>query len=186
VAGSSKGKQRCNRFCLKLQAFKWENMRELSGESSYANKEMIWIRGTGMPENWRMNSVELFNFPVGVENGQSGNCPTQNLVDAYEYKAGPNQGKTFGEVWSGNTINLSTSNPYADLDPRFAMTIVKNGDVWPAYTGKAIETFEGGQMLRQFMELLKQVITLGSCVIRTLIFRRIIHRLNDIILFFIV
>jgi len=117
---------------------------ELSGESSYANKEMIWIRGTGMPENWRMNSVELFNFPVGVENGQSGNCPTQNLVDAYEYKAGPNQGKTFGEVWSGNTINLSTSNPYADLDPRFAMTIVKNGDVWPAYTGKAIETFEGG------------------------------------------
>jgi hypothetical protein len=117
---------------------------ELSGESSYANKEMIWIRGTGMPEDWRMNSVELFNFPVGVENGQSGNCPTQNLVDAYEYKAGPNQGKTFGEVWSGNTINLSTSNPYADLDPRFAMTIVKNGDVWPTYTGKAIETFEGG------------------------------------------
>lgn len=117
---------------------------ELSGESNYANKEMIWIRGTGMPEDWRMNSVELFNFPVGVENGQSGNCPTQNLVDAYEYKSGPNQGKTFGEVWSGNTINLSTSNPYADLDPRFAMTIVKNGDVWPAYTGKAIETFEGG------------------------------------------
>jgi len=117
---------------------------ELSGESSYANKEMIWIRGTGMPEGWRMNSVELYNFPIGVENGQSGNCPTQSLVDAYEYKAGVNQGKTFGEVWSGNTINLSTSNPYVDLDPRFAMTIVKNGDVWPAYTGKAIETFEGG------------------------------------------
>ncbi len=117
---------------------------ELSGESSYANKEMIWIRGTGTPEGWRMNSVEHFNFPIGVENGQSGNCPTQSLVDAYEYKDGVNQGKTFGEVWSGSTINLSTSNPYADLDPRFAMTIVKNGDVWPAYTGKAIETFEGG------------------------------------------
>ena len=117
---------------------------ELSGESSYANKEMIWIRGTGTPQDWRMNSVENFNFPIGVENGRSGNCPTQSLVDAYEYKAGDNQGKTFGEVWSGNTINLSTSNPYADLDPRFEMTVVKNGDVWPAYTGKAIETFEGG------------------------------------------
>ncbi|OPZ32204.1 MAG: SusD family protein [Bacteroidetes bacterium ADurb.BinA174] len=117
---------------------------ELSGESSYANKEMIWIRGTGTPQDWKMNSVEKFNFPIGVENGQSGNCPTQSLVDAYEYKAGNNKGKTFGEVWTGNTINLSTSNPYADLDPRFAMTVVKNGDVWPAYTGKAIETFEGG------------------------------------------
>lgn len=117
---------------------------DLSGESSYANKEMIWIRGTGTPEGWRMNSVENFNFPIGVENGQSGNCPTQSLVDAYEYKAGDNEGKTFGEVWAGNTINLSTSDPYADLDPRFSMTVVKNGDVWPAYTGKAIETFEGG------------------------------------------
>lgn len=117
---------------------------ELSGESSYANKEMIWIRGTGTPENWRMNAVEKFNFPIGVENGQSGNCPTQSLVDAYEYKSGVNKGKTFGEVWNANTINITASDPYAGLDPRFAMTVVKNGDVWPAYTGKAVETFEGG------------------------------------------
>jgi hypothetical protein len=41
---------------------------------------MIWIRGTGTPEDWRMNSVEVFNFPIGVENGQIGNCPTQSLV----------------------------------------------------------------------------------------------------------
>lgn len=117
---------------------------ELSGESSYANKEMIWIRGTGTPEEWRMNSVEHFNFPIGVENGNSGNCPTQSLVDAYEYMEGDNQGKTFGEVWSESKINLSATDPYANLDPRFAMTVVKNGDVWPNYTGKAIETFEGG------------------------------------------
>lgn len=117
---------------------------DLSGESSYANHEMIWIRGTGTPEAWRMNSVELFNFPIGVENGQSGNCPTQTLVDAYEYKSGTNKDKTFGEVWSGNSINLSVDNPYNNLDPRFFMTVVKNGDMWPAYTGKAIETFEGG------------------------------------------
>jgi len=117
---------------------------ELSGEKNYANKEVIWVRGTGMPEGWRMNSVENFNFPIGVENGESGNCPTQSLVDSYEYKTGENQGKTFGEVWPGKSINLSASNPYKDLDPRFAMTVVKNGDVWPSYTEKEIETFEGG------------------------------------------
>lgn len=117
---------------------------DLSGEKSYANKEMIWVRGTGTPDTWRLNSVELYNFPIGVENGQSGNCPTQSLVDAYEYQEGVNINKSFGEVWAQNTIDLSTSNPYNELDPRFAMTVVKNGDMWPYYTGKAVETFEGG------------------------------------------
>lgn len=116
----------------------------LSGEKSYANKEMIWIRGAGTPDTWRLNSVELYNFPIGVENGQSGNCPTQSLVDAYEYQEGENINKSFGEVWAQNTIDLSASNPYNELDPRFEMTVVKNGDMWPYYTGKAVETFEGG------------------------------------------
>lgn len=117
---------------------------DLSGEKNYSNKEMIWIRGTGRPDTWRLNSVELYNFPIGVENGQSGNCPTQSLVDAYEYQSGANINKSFGNVWTGNTINLSASNPYNELDPRFGMTIVKNGDMWPYYTGKEVETFEGG------------------------------------------
>ena len=65
-------------------------------------------------------------------------------MDAYEYKTGTNTGKSFGDVWTSNTINLSTANPYNGLDPRFGMTIAKNGDIWPAYTGKAIEVFEGG------------------------------------------
>ncbi len=117
---------------------------DLSGASSYANQEMIWVRGTGTPAEFRYNSVEQFNFPIGVENAEGGNCPTQSLVDAYEFKSGPDAGKTFGEVWSANTINLS-DNPYDGLDPRFGKTIVKNGDVWPTYVGVAVETFEGGE-----------------------------------------
>lgn len=116
---------------------------DLSGSRSYSNPEMIWIRGTGTPDQYRNNSVEIFNFPIGVENGQGGNCPTQSLVDVYEYKSGPNSGKTFGEVWSGDIINLA-NNPYEGLDPRFDMTIVKNGDIWPSYVGKAIEIYAGG------------------------------------------
>jgi hypothetical protein len=116
---------------------------DLSGQITYTNKEIFWIKGTGTPDQWRYNSVENFNFPIGVENGQGGNCPTQSLVDAYEYKTGADAGRSFGNVWTENTIDLS-SNPYADLDPRFEMTVVKNGDMWPKYTGKGVETFTGG------------------------------------------
>lgn len=116
----------------------------LSGQNSYTNSEIFWIRGTGTPDQWRANSVESFNFPIGVENGHSGNCPTQTLVDAYEYKTGTNAGKSFGDVWTSNTINLTTANPYSGLDPRFGITIAKNGDVWPSYTTKPLEIFEGG------------------------------------------
>ena len=28
--------------------------------------------------------MESYNYPVGIEGGNGGNCPTQNLVDAYE------------------------------------------------------------------------------------------------------
>jgi len=117
---------------------------DLSGEKSYTSKEIFWVRGTGTPDQYRANSLELYNFPIGVENGKSGNCPTQSLVDAYEFKTGSNMGKSFGEVWTANSINVSTANPYNELDPRFGMTIVKNGDVWPSYTTKAVEIFEGG------------------------------------------
>jgi hypothetical protein len=116
---------------------------ELSGSKSYSNPEMIWIRGTGTPDENRNNSVEQFNFPIGVENGEGGNCPTQSLVDVYEFKSGPNAGETFGDVWADNTFNLS-DNPYDGLDPRFEMTVVKNGDIWPSYVGEPVEIFEGG------------------------------------------
>ena len=116
----------------------------LWGTENFFNKEMIMIMGTtdakdkdGRAER---NDFEKFNYPVGVENGNSGNCPTQNLVDAYEYKE---TGKTFGETW-GNTINLNVDKPYDGLDPRFAMTIIKHGDAWPSYNTFPIEITHGG------------------------------------------
>ena len=84
----------------------------------------------------------MANYPVGVENGSSGNCPTQSLVDQYEYQ---DNGETFGQRYPGS-INLNEVNPYEGLDPRFALTVVKNGDEWPSNGAqkKAIETFTGG------------------------------------------
>ncbi len=99
--------------------------------------EVIWASKCGA-----LNSWEAYNYPIGVENGQGGMCPSQTLVDMYEYKDGT--GETFGERYAGNTINVTLDNPYANLDPRFALTVVKNGDIWPNYNATPIETFEGG------------------------------------------
>ena len=109
----------------------------LWGHDAFFNTELIF--GLGRGEN---NTFEMANYPVGVENGSSGNCPTQSLVDQYEYQ---DNGETFGQRYPGS-MNLNEVNPYEGLDPRFALTVVKNGDEWPSNGAqkKAIETFTGG------------------------------------------
>ena len=117
---------------LKLSAY-----GSLWGHDAFYNPELIFGLGRG-----EFNSFEMANYPVGVENGSSGNCPTQTLVDQYEYQEG---GQTFGERYPGS-IDLNAGDPYEGLDPRFALTVVKNGDEWPTNGSqkKAIETFNGG------------------------------------------
>ena len=109
----------------------------LWGHDAFFNSELIF--GLGRGEN---NAFEMANYPIGVENGSSGNCPTQSLIDQYEYQS---NGETFGHRYPGN-IDLNVVNPYEGLDPRFALTIVKNGDEWPSNGAqkKTIETFTGG------------------------------------------
>lgn len=98
--------------------------------------EVIFAEKQGALSSW-----EQYNYPVGVENGHSGMCPTQTLVDAYEYL---DSQESFGSRYATSSINLSTTDPYENLDPRFGMTIVKNGDLWPNYNSNLIEIFEGG------------------------------------------
>lgn len=105
----------------------------LWGDNSFTNREIILGRRVA-----QTNQFEQYNFPVGVEGGRSGNCPTQTLVDNYELKS---TGKTWDEVGSG----YDPTNPYNDRDPRFGFTIIKNGDTnWPSYNANGIETFLGG------------------------------------------
>ena len=51
------------------------------------------------------NTFEKYNFPIGLENAGGGNCPTQNLVEAYE-----------------------------PGDIRLEATVAKNGEQWPNET----------------------------------------------------
>lgn len=86
------------------------------------------------------NSMESNNFPVGYSSGHGGNCPTQDLVDAYCMK----NGMDINEEGS----DYDPQNPYTNRDPRLAMTIAVNGDVWPNDIVNteypALETYEGG------------------------------------------
>ena len=128
-------------------------------QAAQANKELIdACRNRGMKlskdysslfqkDNWqnseecifvrrivaKSNSFEKYNFPIGLENAGGGNCPTQNLVDAYEMTNGlpitdPNSG-------------YDPQNPYAGRDARLAMTVAVNGEQWP---NNVLETFVGG------------------------------------------
>lgn len=80
--------------------------------------------------------VEQHNYPVGIEGGTGGTCPTQNLVDAYDML----NGKGINEAGSG----YDPKNPYANRDPRLAATVAVNGDVWPSYQTAALQTYQGG------------------------------------------
>lgn len=80
--------------------------------------------------------VEGYNYPAGIEGGTGGNCPTQNLVDAYDMA----NGLPISDAASGYDVN----NPYYGRDPRLSATIAKNGDVWPEYQSNALQTWQGG------------------------------------------
>ena len=75
------------------------------------------IFGRRMPTENR--NFETYNFPVGISGagagGGGGNCPSQNLVEAYE-----------------------------NGDKRFAQTVACNGDSWPNANTIPLETFIGG------------------------------------------
>ena len=116
---------------------KLSNYSALWGHDAFFNAELIF--GLGRGEN---NSFEMANYPIGVENGSSGNCPTQSFVDQYEYQ---DNGETFAQRYPGS-IDLNSEDPYEGLDPRFALTVVKNGDEWPSNNAqkKVIQTFNGG------------------------------------------
>ncbi|MCK9639324.1 MAG: RagB/SusD family nutrient uptake outer membrane protein [Prolixibacteraceae bacterium] len=80
------------------------------------------------------NTFERANFPVGYIGGNTGTCPTQNLVDSYEMAA---TGLGINEPGSG----YNAANPYVGRDPRFAATILYNNSTWK---GLPVQVWTGG------------------------------------------
>ena len=117
-----------------------DDYASLWSTDNYKDKsEIIFGRRVyGSKSEGKSSDVESRNYPFGIEGGSSAsNCPTQNMVDAYEMQA---TGKGIDETGSGYDKN----NPYVGRDPRFEATIAKNGDMWPTSYKTPLQTYQGG------------------------------------------
>ena len=112
----------------------WAKDNYAAVAANNAAKEIIFDRRVSTT----YSDIESYNYPVGIAGaGKGGNCPTQDLVDAYEMT----NGKAINEAGSGYDEN----NMFANRDPRLALTVAKNGDTkWPTANTAPLETFYGG------------------------------------------
>lgn len=84
--------------------------------NTFNNAEIIFTR-----RNAASNQFERVNSPIGFNSGQSGNTPSQDLVDAYEVKVNATTAVKFN--WNDPTM---AANPYANRDPRLGFSIITN------------------------------------------------------------
>lgn len=97
-------------------------------------KEIIFARRQNSTST--NNNFEKYNFPIGMENAGGGNCPTQNLVDAFEMT----NGMAIDEPGSG----YDPQNPYANRDKRLSWIVAVNGEQWPNANPNPLEIYYGG------------------------------------------
>lgn len=120
----------------------WEVMEmdryQLVDEESVNNlnsKELIFER--------RMDSscdFEKKNFPISFDGGNTGTCPSQELVDAFQTVNGYDVTLT-ENGWKCDDGSFDPKYPYANRDKRFYKTVIYDGAV---FKGKEIACYEGG------------------------------------------
>lgn len=98
---------------------------------TFNSPEILFVRRNGAS-----NSFEMTNYPVGFDKGQSGNTPSQDLIDSYEVKVDEVTSVPFD--WNNPE---HAANPYENRDPRLSMTVVVNNDT---FKNRKIETWDEG------------------------------------------
>lgn len=115
----------CNDYAKLFDVSNWQDTQ--------STKEIIFAR-----RNAGSNNFEKYNFPIGMAGAGGGNCPTQNLVDAYETTNGL-------AIDDPNNTMYDPQNPYANRDKRLEATIAVNGEKWPNYLDTDdLQTWYGG------------------------------------------
>lgn len=84
-----------------------------------AIKEIIFARRVADDR-----AMETRNFPIGMPGAGGGNCPTENLVSAYETTNGLS-------IDDPANTQYDPKNPYANRDARLEVTVAHNGERWP-------------------------------------------------------
>lgn len=107
---------------------------------SFQSMEHILVRRAG-----GSNSFEKANWSVGIDGGNSGTTPSQNLVDAYEVKASATSAVSFD--WNNPA---HSANPYATTgatarDPRLQLNVIVNNSSYKANgITRAMQIWTGG------------------------------------------
>lgn len=97
--------------------------------TKHDSKEMIFERRQD-----NSNDFERANFSIGFDGGNTGTCPSQNLVDAFEMVE---TGLPITDELSG----YDPASPYQGRDPRMDATVIYNNSYW---FGRQIEVWNGG------------------------------------------
>lgn len=114
-------------YSLVKDEVKWGN-----GNVALQSKQLILERRGG-----ESSGFEQKNFPIGYEGGNTGTCPSQNLIDAFE-----RNGVAFD--WSNATHK---ADPYKLRDARLDITVLRNGSVWQNETVETAYNGRNGQPL---------------------------------------
>ncbi len=127
----------CIDECKKRNMSLANDYSKLFGNTNWSDadalKEIIFATRTA-----GSNNFEKYNFPIGMASAQGGNCPTENLVSAYETTNGL-------RIDDPANTQYDPQNPYKNRDSRLAATVAVNGEKWPDYLDKdALETWVGG------------------------------------------
>lgn len=101
-----------------------KNYQLIFMDNTAANKETLFARmGTSSADGESISSCDQYNNPNGY-GGWGGNCPLQELVDAYEVVK---DGVASKFDWNNPE---EKANPYVNRDPRFYATILYDGAKW--------------------------------------------------------
>lgn len=115
--------QKENIYQLVKDEVKWGN-----GNDALKSKQLILECRGG-----ESNEFEKKNFPIGYEGGNTGTCPSQNLVDAFEYN---------NSLFDWGKDNHVQGIYSSMRDARLAQTVLYNGSIWK---GQPVETFYNGR-----------------------------------------
>jgi len=102
--------------------------------NTFNNPEIIFTRTAS-----NSNSFEKNNSPIGFQLAQSGNTPSQDLVDAYEVRVNSTTAVKFN--WNDPAM---AANPYLSRDPRLGFTVVIN-DALFGTPNRKVEIWNGGK-----------------------------------------
>lgn len=116
------------------------NYADLFLKKANWSKEFLFVRKAGASNNF-----EKANYPISIEGGSTGICPSQNLVDAYEVVTYDEEGVAVSARKFSWDNESDKAAPYVNRDPRFYNTVYTHGEQYNSTVNTLVlDCSEGG------------------------------------------